>query len=185
MKIDELKKAIRNVIREEVKKTVTEEVNKVMGRVLVEMIREIKSNKSSHELIKESSEENSSENERGVINTKNPKLNSVLNEMSRNLKPPRSMSNSINNLTELMGGFEKIGGKENTAVDQPPTKMEFLKEMIGQSPSVQQPSVLDGGSDVPDILKKVFKKDFRPLMKKIDEQKTGAGHMNTRNVLGG
>ena len=40
----------------------------------------------------------------------------------------------------------------------------------------QQKSVLDSGNEIPDALKSVFKKDFRAVMKKMDEQKkTGAG----------
>ena len=47
MKIEELKKAIRNLVRQEVKKIVAEEVSKAMGKVLVEMVKEIKSNNPS------------------------------------------------------------------------------------------------------------------------------------------
>jgi hypothetical protein len=179
MKIDDLRKALKTLIREEVKKAVTEEVNRAMGKVLVEMVKEIKLNDKRN--IIESTEEPLQE----VIHTKNPKLNSVLAETARYSKPlPKDLTT---NLAELMdGGFDKIGTYESTNVEEPKTNMGFIKQMVGESVVPQQKSVLDSGN-VPDILKGVFKKDFRAVMKKIDETKKsgGSGMIDPSRVLGG
>lgn len=188
MKIDELKKALRNIIREEVKKAVTEEVSKAMGKVLVEMVKEIKSNDSPQRLIKESVEEV----EAPVLKTNNPKLNGVLAETARHFKPMPRTSDMSNSFAELMeGGFDKVGANEDMGFAEQPevpaTKMDFLKQMVAQSAPPSQPSALDGGSEVPDFLKKVFKKDFRAVMKRIDEQKQngGGGYIDPRSVISG
>jgi hypothetical protein len=185
MKIDELRKAIRGLIKEEVKKAVAEEVSKAMGKILVEVLKEVKSNNSSPNFIEDSEEELTPT----PIHTNNPKLNSVLAETARHFKPlPKTADMSTGFAAMMEGDFEKIGKGENTSVGEPATKMDFLKQMVSQTPSVvNQPSALDGGSEVPDILKKVFKKDFRAVMKKIDEQKKngGGGYIDPSRVLTG
>jgi hypothetical protein len=182
MKIDELKKAIRGLIREEVKKIVAEEVNKAMGKILVEVLKEVKSSNSSPDIVEE-------ELTPTPIHTNNPKLNSVLAETARNFKPlPKTADMSTGFAAMMEGDFEKIGKGETTHIGEPATKMDFLKQMVSQTPTVSnQPSALDGGSEVPDILKKVFKKDFRAVMKKIDEQKKngGGGYIDPSKVLAG
>jgi hypothetical protein len=85
------------------------------------------------------------------------------------------------------GGFDKIGQGETAGIKQPATNLDFLKQMVSQSPqATNQPSALDGGSEVPDVLKKVFKKDFRAVMKKIDEQKKngGGGYIDPSRLMG-
>jgi len=182
MKIDELKKALKHLIREEVKKVVADEVNKAMGKVLVEMVKEIKANNNSPTIVEEV--EHST-----IINTKNPKLNSVLAETTRHFKPLPKTADMVTGLAELMdGGFDKVGQGEDIGIkEKPSSNMEFLKQMVAQSPQpMNQPSVLDGGSGIPDALKKVFKKDFRAIMKKIDEQKNGGGgYIDPSKVLSG
>ena len=184
MKIEELKKAIRNLVRQEVKKVVAEEVSKAMGKVLVEMVKEIKSNNPSP--IVEEVEELPPRT--AILHTNNPKLNSVLAETARHFKPLKNTSDV--GLAELMdGGFDKIGQGETAGVGAPATKIDFLKQMVGSSPLMEstQPSALDGGAEVPDALKKVFKKDFRAIMKKMDEQKKGGGggYIDTTKLLTG
>jgi hypothetical protein len=185
MKIEELKKAIRHLVRQEVKKIVAEEVSKAMGKVLVEMVKEIKSNNPSP--IVEEVEEAPSRV--AVLQTKNPKLNAVLAETARHFKPLQNTPDTGVELAELMGGgFDKIGGGENAGVEPPTTKIDFLKQMVGeQLLESTQPSALDGGAEVPDMLKKVFKKDFRAIMKKMDEQRKGGGggHIDTTKILTG
>ena len=195
MKIDELKKAIRNLVREEVKKSVAEEVSKAMGKVLVEMVKEIKTNDKPRQ-IAEAVEEPLEE----IIHTKNPRLNSVLAETARYSRPLQRTDLTAN-LAELMdGGFDKVGQTEDTSyqeLEQPqrpvPTfdkaskNMDFLKQMVGDSPMIpQQRSVLDSGA-VPDVLKGVFKKDFRSTMKKINEAaKTGgSGLISASQIISG
>ena len=182
MKIEELKKAIRHLVRQEVKKIVAEEVSKAMGKVLVEMVKEIKSNNPSP--IVEEVEEAPSR--AAVLQTKNPKLNAVLAETARHFKPLQNTPDTVVGLAELMEGrFDKIGREEMAGVE-PTTKIDFLKQIVGTSPLVEsnQPSALDGGAEVPDVLKKVFKKDFRAIMKRIDEQKK-SGYIDTTRLLTG
>lgn len=189
MKVDDLKKAIRLLVREEVKKAVAEEVSKAMGKVLVEMVREIKS--SDKRTITETIEEEPPV----VIHTKNPKLNSVLAETARYSKPLAR----TDNLAEIMGGdFEKVGNVNENYSDESSTRnvpifdkssknMDFVKQLVGDSPMIPQTrSVLDS-AEVPDVLKGVFKKDFRSVMKKIDETKKsgGSGLINPSQVLSG
>ena len=187
MKIEELKKAIRHLVRQEVKKIVAEEVSKAMGKVLVEMVKEIKSNNSSP-IIEETEE---SPSRAAILQTKNPKLNAVLAETARHFKPLQNTPDTSIGLTDLMeGDFDKIGQRENAGVNPPSTKIDFLKQMVGSSPLLEstQPSALDGGAEVPDVLKKVFKKDFRAIMKKMDEQKKGmssGGYIDTTKFLAG
>jgi hypothetical protein len=185
MKIEELKKAIRHLVRQEVKKIVAEEVSKAMGKVLVEMVKEIKSNNPSP--IVEEVEEIPSR--AAVLQTKNPKLNAVLAETARHFKPLQNTPDMSVGLTDLMeGGFDKIGRGESAGVEAPATKIDFLKQMVG-SPLMEssQPSALDGGAEVPDALKKVFKKDFRAIMKRIDEQKKNGsgGYIDATRLLTG
>jgi hypothetical protein len=184
MKIDELRKAIRHLVRQEVKKTVAEEVSKAMGKVLVEMVKEIKSNNPS-KIIEDVEEV--PESTAAIIQTKNPKLNSVLAETARNFKPLQKTTDA--SLIELIGGgMAKIGQEENMESEQPATKIDFLKQIVGQPSEVSQPSALDGGAEVPAALKKVFKKDFRAIMKRIDEQKKGTasgGYIDTTKLLSG
>jgi len=176
MKIDELKKAIRGIVRDEVKRAVAEEVSKAMGKVLVEMVKEIKSNPNQPRIVEESTEEDIT-TDAPVLRTNNPKLNGVLAETARKFRPiPREAGAG---LAELMdGGFDKIGHGDMGIESQPAapaTKLDFLREMVGQTAAPPQTSVLDGGAEIPDSLKKVFKKDFRAVMKKMDEQKKGFG----------
>ena len=187
MKIDEFKKAIKGLIREEVKRTVAEEINKAMGKVLVEMVKEIKSNNSTSKIVEEKTE--TSNNSVAEINTKNPKLKSALLETAKHFKPlPKTNTNS---LVELMGGgFDKIGqSQEPIATEKPDTNLGFLKQMVGDSIVQSQQSVLDSrsGVEIPEVLKNVFKKDFRSVMKKMDEQKkTGPmGLINSSQILTG
>lgn len=191
MKIDELKIALKSMIRAEVKKAVAEEVSKAMGKVLVEMVKEIKTNNPTPRLVQESVEVEEEEGltpDAPVLKTNNPKLNSVLAETARRFKPlPRTAEMSAG-FAELMdGGFDKIGQGEDIGIKQPATNLDFLKQMVSQSPQVvSQPSALDGGSEVPDALKKVFKKDFRAIMKKMDEQKKsgGGGYIDPSRLMG-
>jgi hypothetical protein len=198
MKIEELKKAIRGLIRAEVKKAVSEEVSRAMGKVLVEMVKEIKSNNPTPTIVSERKdavgqdiEYEPETSEMPILKTNNPKLNTVLAETARHFTPlPKTAEMSTGLMAMMEGDFEKIG-KSDTAVESAPvTKLDFLKQMVGPSgPAVMnQPSALDGGSEVPDILKKVFKKDFRAVMKRMDEQKKGlapGGYIDPTKVLSG
>lgn len=185
MKTTELRQAIRRIIKEEV----SAEVNRAMGKVLVEMVKEIKSNNTSP-ITNERVVDEEVITDVPILHTCNSKLNSVLAETARHFKPnARTADAAAFGLAALMGsGFDKVGQNESVGVTPPPTKLDFLKQMVGNDgPSViNQPSALDGGSEVPDVLKKVFKKDFRAVMKRIDEQKNGTaigGYIDPSKVI--
>ncbi len=165
MKINELRQVIRQVVREEV----ASEVSKAMGKVLVEMVREIKSPSNDKQPINEEAEEIAAATNAPVIKTKNPKLNSVLAETARNFKANQQPREGTS-LVDLVGGFDKIGKGENADVAEPVTKIDYLKSIITENTHTNTPSVLDAGSDVPDMLKNVFKKDFRATMKAVAEK---------------
>ena len=153
MKVNELQQLIRRMVKEEV----ASEVNKAMGKVLVEMVKEIKNSPTVQTITEEEIPDVS------ILKTNNPKLNSVLEETARNYKPlPKNESTSLVDLMD--GGFEKIGKHEIIDPGQPKTKMEFLKQMVNESVQPAVPSVLDGGTPIPESLKKIFKKDFRSIL---------------------
>lgn len=181
MKVNELRLLIRQIVKEEV----ASEVSKAMGKVLVEMVKEIK--RPNQTVIKESvQEEEEEEIQAPILKTKNAKLNSALAATAHRFKPlPRQPGAGLVELME--GGFDKIGQNESTGVTEPATKIDFLKSMVGNGGVSQTPSVLDNGAAVPDALKAVFKKDFRAVMKKMDEQRTGGGggYIDPSKVLAG
>lgn len=184
MKVEALKKVLKTLIREEVKKAVAEEVSRAMGKVLVEMVKEIKKPSLST-----AEPEEQVVMEESPIKTHNPKLNAVLNETARHYRPLPKTAEATTGLVELMGGgFDKIGQNESVSVEtpEPPaTKIDFLKQMV--SPDVPQQASVLGTEAVPDVLKEVFKKDFRAVMKKMDEQKKtgGPGMINMSQVISG
>lgn len=196
MKTHELRQILRRIIKEEV----AAEVSRAMGKVLVEMVKEIKSNHQSPTIVNDSGRkdyvgrevelEEDVTPDGPILQTNNPKLNGVLAETARHFKPNKKTMDAAVGLAELMGGgFDKIGQNESAGVSEPPaTKLDFLKQMVGApGPAVMnQPSALDGGAGVPDVLKKVFKKDFRAVMKRIDEQKSGkasGGYIDPSKVI--
>jgi hypothetical protein len=182
MKTDELKLAIRTLVRTEVKKLikeemrilVIEEVNRAMGKALVEAVREIKTSAPIRQpVITEEVEE--SEEIREVIHTKNPKLSRALAETAR-FSPKLPRTNNLSaGLADLMEGEFEQGVDEDLGIAAPKAvpknNMDFLKQIVGESVVPQTRSVLDSPSQVPDVLKGVFKKDFRAIMKKMDEVK--------------
>ena len=191
MKTQELRQILRKLIKEEV----AAEVSKAMGKILVEMVKEIKLN-DRPTIVSERKDYIGTEVEEEItptapiLHTHNPKLNGVLAETAHNFRPnARTADDAALGLAALMeGGFDKIGQNESVGVESPPTKLDFLKQMVGASgPSVMnQPSALDGGIEVPDALKKVFKKDFRAVMKRMDEQKNGTasgGYIDPSKVI--
>ena len=182
-----VEKKLNAKIKQLIKEEVSSQVTKVMGTMLVEMVKN-----SNAAVINEAPQAPVS-----PIQTKNAKLNSALNETVRTFQPARA-----NNLAELMGGdFEKVGGSGDLGIEDPivpnqprvvikesdGANMAFLKGMINEGTTTgQQVSVL-GTDAVPDVLQSVFKKDFRAVMRKMDEQKkTGTmGMIDPRSVLGG
>jgi len=179
MKTHELRQILRKIIKEEV----AAEVSRAMGKVLVEMVKEIKFNDRST-IVEEDVTPDAP-----VLHTRNPKLNGVLAETAKHFKPnPRTVDEAAFGLAALMeGGFDKIGQNESVGTEPPATKLDFLKQMVNTGPAIMnQPSALDGGAGVPDVLKKVFKKDFRAVMKRIDEQKNGTasgGYIDPSKVI--
>lgn len=190
--IDKLvEKKLNTKVQGLIREAVAEEVSKAMGKVLVEMVKEIKKPTITEEVHTE--KESST-----PINTNNPKLNAVLADTARNFRPLKKELGG--QIAELMdGGFDKIGQDQDpsyTEPDQPNqprvvvsdgTNLGFLKQVVSEGVTTgQQQSVL-GTDVVPDVLKGVFKKDFRAVIRKMDEQKKfgSSGMIDPRSVLSG
>jgi len=159
MKAERLKQVLRQMIREEV----TEQVNKALGKILVEVMRENRKPVITEEVAPES--------KRPVrtLSTGNTTLDSVLAETAKTHTHLPSGDEGVSLASLMNEGFEKIGRNEK-AITTPTTKIEFLKQMVAESAPPPQRSVTEG-AEVPDMLKKVFKKDFREVMKAMDRQK--------------
>ena len=188
--IDKLvEKKLNSKIQQLIKEEVSSQVNVTMGRMLVEVLN--KNNGSS----------NSNETEEPIqspIKTNNPRLNSVLAETAKNFKPlKKDVGGSLAQL--LDGDFDKIGLNEDVNYElQSPqssnqsindgTNVGFLKSIVseGITTGTSQQSVL-GTSAIPDVLKGVFKRDFRDVIKKMDEQKKNGspGMINPNMILSG
>jgi len=183
--IDKLvEKKVDSKIRQLIKEEVASQVNTTMGKMLVEVLKD-KRTPAKEEAPTES-----------PIHTNNPRLNSVLAETARSFRPAQREGRG--SLAELLdGGFDKIGGEVEPAYeDAIPQKQEisdgsnmgFLKQIVseGVSTGQVQQSVL-GTNAVPDVLKNVFKKDFRSVIRKMDEQKKNGspGLINPMNLLSG
>lgn len=184
--IDKLvEKKVDSKIRQLIKEEVASQVNTTMGKMLVEVMKDSRKLSVKEEAPIES-----------PINTNNPRLNSVLAETARSFRPAQREGRG--SLAELLdGGFDKIGGEVEPAYeDAIPQKQEisdgsnmgFLKQIVseGVSTGQVQQSVL-GTNAVPDVLKNVFKKDFRSVIRKMDEQKKNGspGLINPMNLLSG
>lgn len=190
--IDKLvEKKLNARVRQIIKEEVSSEINKAMGKVLVEMVKEVKRTPITEDIHREEIPL------RSPINTNNPKLNSVLAETAKNFKPLQKTFDSGGSLAELMdGGFDKIGEGEDPSysesrpkrVESDGTNVGFLKSIVSEGVTNGGPTHSVLGTDaIPDTLKNVFKKDFRAVMRKIDEQKKNGsmGMINPRNVLSG
>lgn len=184
--IDKLvEKKLDSKIRQLIKEEVSSQVNATIGKMLVESLRGGPST-SKREYVEEETPLHS------PINTNNPKLNNVLAETARNFRPLKKEVGT--SLAELLdGGFDKVGGEEEVYTKPQPvvndgTNIGFMKSIVseGVTTGTPQQSVL-GTEAVPDVLKGVFKKDFRAVMKKMDEQKKfgNSGLINPMNVLSG
>jgi hypothetical protein len=161
MKAERLKQVLRQMIREEV----TQQVNKALGKILVEVMRETRKPVITEEVAPEP--------ERPVrsLSTGNEALDSVLAETAKTHTHLPSGDEGVSLVSLMNEGFEKIGQDERAVTtNAPTTKIEFLKQMVAESAPPPQRSVTEG-AEVPDMLKKVFKKDFRAVMKAMDRQK--------------
>jgi len=187
MNTKELAKIIKIAVREEinrsVKELIKEEITKAMGKIIAELIlskgdiitetaTKMVPKQESPQLIAEAREIPS-------IKTGNPKLDAILKETAaKHTGIPREEHVDY---SELVGKFDKVGVSEEIVSSQkkePETNIDFLKQMV--SPSVETtPSVTEIPGAVPDSLKKIFKKDFSAVLKKMDEvKKSGTRHIN-------
>jgi len=167
--IDKLvEKKLNTKIKQLIREEVSSQVNKVMGKMLVEMIKEARQPVSEQQV-------------ESPIQTRDPRLNSVLAETARRSQPlPRR-----NSLVELMdGGFDKIGGGTEPAytnagstepvrarIEPDGTNIGFMKSIVSEGTVLDQQQSVLGTDAVPDVLKGVFNKNFRSVIKKMDEQK--------------
>jgi len=190
--IDKLvEKKIDSKIRQLIKEDISSQINATMGKMLIEMVQKSgNSGGGRKDYVGQEVPDPS------PINTNNPRLNAVLAETARHSRQlPREARGSLAEL--LDGGFDKIGGDVEPAYEQTTqprqvvsdgSNMGFLKQIVseGVSTGQVQQSVL-GTDAVPDALKSVFKKDFRSVIRKMDEQKKNGspGLINPMNLLSG
>lgn len=169
MKAEQLKKALNHLIKSEVAKAINsdlraiiaEEINKSMAKLLVEVIGP-----------KNSPTEPQAPAPSRVY-TKNPRLDEALNSTVFNMKKSQSRAPLPSSVVSLSDMFDKIDSPEE-AISAPAveidhsSKIGMLKSIVSTTPVAQQHSVLDTPNTV---LNSVLKKDFRSLMRKIDEKK--------------
>lgn len=173
MKPTDLIKVIRKLIKEEVQKTVAEEVNKSMAKILAEIIN----NKTANNELLSSNNTVSPQK----TYTKNPKLNEALNQTMVELsqgKTSKKITENVSSRLSLTEAFDKIDSHSDIVrpdngevVLDTSSTINMLKSVVSTEPVGQQVSVLD----TPNPLSSVFKKDFRKIMKKIDEKKASGG----------
>jgi hypothetical protein len=178
-----VEKKLNASVKQLIKEEVYSEVNKVMGKMIVEMIKESKQPSTNSQV-------------ESPINTRNPKLNSILAETARSSRPQPRRST----LVDLMdGGFDKIGGGlepaytstgNKTILSEPKTNidgsnMSFVKSMVTEGAVIDQQQSVLGTDAVPDVLKGVFNKNFSKVIKKMDEQKKNGspGLINPSSVF--
>ena len=204
MKAQELVKLIDKLVerklnlklRQLIKEEVSSQVNATMGKMLIEALSSNKNNIANIENTRTDYMGKEIPNV-SPINTNNPKLNSVLAETARHFKPLKK--NVGGSLAELLdGGFDKIGNsnetiyKEAEKIKLPEPVIDnsnegFLKQIVSEGTTTGQQQSILGTNAVPDVLKSVFNRNFRDVMKKMDEQKkTGSqGLINPNMVLSG
>lgn len=181
---------VKEEVNRSVRELVKEEVTKAMGNVIAELILskgDVLSETASKITKKERQETLEEVVEQPVvartpvkINTGNPALDSVLQETAASgIRIPRDESVNYEDLVR----FDKIGVNDTeTSFEagqpkRPETKIDYLKTMVGVTDSVP-PSVTEIPGAVPDVLKSVFKKDYRKLLNKVEEvQKNGGSGM--------
>lgn len=179
MKIEALKQILQKLI--------AEEVSKQLPKILFEMlerqkpvITERQEQRVQQPTTGYNTEQLLTEN---VVTRREPKryvkdpiLNKILNETTPGL--PQTMHGS--SLVELQESFGKIGANEEIYQQSRPPEPTYIAPHLENMP-VQ--SYTDS-PNVPDVLKNVFKKDFRQLMKKVDEKKKmGAVGSNAGNIF--
>jgi len=210
MNTKELAKIIKIAVREEVnrsvRKLVQEEVTKAMGTVIAELLLSKGDvlSETANKIVKKEVEEVEEVVEEAVapvtptkspvqIKTGNVALDSLLQETAATHKGiPREDSVDYG---DLVGRFDKIGvadtetsfeSHQTGAPKRPETKIDYLKNMVGVTPSSAPQSVIADPQAVPDVLKGVFKKDYSKLLKKMDEvKKNGGGTINPGMVTMG
>lgn len=206
MKSEQLKKLIKEVVRKEIKQQVTSEVNKALSTIVAELIK----NKSDRQpvvsppvvetpVVAEEIQESVSPppqpptTPRKTINTGNPALDAILAETSGH--GAAKIAPGEGSMASLMeGGFDRVGTEEEVVTSppsgpkptKPETKIDYLKNMVTAGAPPAKPSITETAA-VPDVLKGVFKKDFRQLMKAIDEKAKngGSGMINPSQITGG
>jgi hypothetical protein len=184
-------------VKQTIKEEVASQVNKVMGNMLVEMIKDYK-NPNPTVITSTGRKDYIGKEIQSPIQTSNPKLNTALNETIRNSKPLQRTTSLVDLID---GGFDRVGASGEAFDEvqgQAPeprvriapedgANMQFLKSMINEGTTTGVQTSVLGTDAVPDVLQGVFKKDFRAVMRKMDEQKKMGtmGMIDPRSVLSG
>jgi len=213
MKANELKKLIGEVVKKEIKQQVIQEVNKALSHIIAELIKSKSAPASTkskpapalpHREISEDARKilddadhllnesvSNPPTPKIKISTGNPMLDAALAETAKtytpNSQPTGEFNNNLSNL--ISSGFDKIGNEEEAITTKsnrnvPKTNIGRLREIVSEAscnPSVTETAV------VPDALKKIFNRDFRSLMKAIDQKKNAGptGIIDPSKVISG
>lgn len=183
MKTEDLIKVLRKLIKEEVQKTVADEVNKSMARLLSEVINNRASTHTGKSFVGEQVEQEQEAPPQKQY-AKNNRLNEALNSTVPDLRARDAKAGFTSPRASLMDMFDKIEAPEEAYAQPQPqrpqdvvldtsSKINMLKSIVSPEPVGQQVSVLDHVAATP--IANVFKKDFRALMKKMDQQKDKGG----------
>jgi len=182
MKVDELTKLtkiIQVIVRQELKKELPKAIAKIFQNISGDNHSEIHALNPDYRINVKPSHVEVEETPMKSY-AKDNRLNEALNATTM-LHSQRQMVDYSSPRVSLTDMFEKNGVEEvftGGRVQESPidtsTKLGMLRSIVSKEPIGQQVSVLDNIHSSP--IAHVFKKDFRALMKKIDEkQKKGAG----------
>jgi hypothetical protein len=176
--INKFKNAIKKLIKEEV----DVQVNKKIEAFLSEMVKGkniqlVFGGESAAPLIKpfvatppKASAVNIHEKKK--IYTKNAILNDILNETINDLPVDPVVEHSENPPVPNGTLKEESNNNKKMLLGNGGSKLDFLKSIISESAPVSpRPTSITETSNVSPELKKVFNKNFRDIMKAIDEKK--------------
>lgn len=176
-----------------IKKMIHDEVNRQLNELLINILKSIVNEKEKNNILYK---ENIShlglnknhiklkEQKKNKINIKgNQHLSNVLSEIVNDYVPNPHANDDI--IQEMQS--------ENDMLSNNNSNLGFIKEMTTNIPNTNKNAVninehiniSDNNKNIPSSLKKVFNRDYRELMKKIDEKKKNglSGNFNIENIV--
>jgi hypothetical protein len=167
MNANEFKRIIKQLVKEEVQREVADQVNKSMVRLLGEVL-------NNRTVIPPPQTQQITEVKKEPVQVKqtvkkkyvnNPMLNDILNQTAEAGGLP-SNGPSVSLDEPLQSSINSQPVYDNN------TKIGMLRNMMAQSPApTSTPSITEIPGAVPESLKEVFNRDFRAIMKAVDQKK--------------